>query len=284
MNDTVDTTTEEPITISGDEILVKSEEDQAPPPAVKQETQVAAVQEAGGAITPMTMLQIAVEQGADIEKMEKLMDLQERWEANEAKKAFNLAMAKFKANAPQIVKDANVTYSTDRGVTTYDHAKLATAIAAAAPVMSENGLSHRWRTNQLDQGIIEVTCIITHALGHSEETTLKSLPDSSGGKNAIQSVGSTVSYLERYTFFAALGLSAKDMDDDGRASGNANQQTQVQPITEQQAADLSALLEEKDISVNRLNEYYGIQRLEDLPSDKYDEAVSLAEVAKPDGQ
>ena len=36
------------------------------------------------AITPMAMLQIAVQQGADLEKLEKLMALQERWEATEA--------------------------------------------------------------------------------------------------------------------------------------------------------------------------------------------------------
>ena len=40
------------------------------------------------AVTPMQMLQIAVEQGADLDRLEKLMDMQERWEANEARKAF----------------------------------------------------------------------------------------------------------------------------------------------------------------------------------------------------
>ena len=40
------------------------------------------------AITPMQMIAQAVAQGADIDKLQKLMDLQERWEANEARKAY----------------------------------------------------------------------------------------------------------------------------------------------------------------------------------------------------
>ena len=43
------------------------------------------------AITPMDMINTAIERGADIDQLTKLMDLQERWEANEARKAYQNA-------------------------------------------------------------------------------------------------------------------------------------------------------------------------------------------------
>ncbi len=51
-------------------------------------------------ITPQQMLAIAVQQGADLQKLEKLMELQERWEKNQARKAYVAAMA---AAIPQSV-------------------------------------------------------------------------------------------------------------------------------------------------------------------------------------
>ena len=70
---------------------------------------------------------------------------------------------------------------------------------------------------------------MTHLEGHSEKTFLRGQHDKSGGKNAIQAICSTVTYLERYTLFAITGLAAMDQDDDGRGSSQAP--APVQPIT-----------------------------------------------------
>jgi hypothetical protein len=74
-------------------------------------------------VTPAQMLQMAVAQGADLDKLERLMGLQERWEANQAKKAYATAMAAFKANPPQLLKNKHVRYANSKGgFTEYDHA------------------------------------------------------------------------------------------------------------------------------------------------------------------
>ena len=70
----------------------------------------------------------------------------------------------------------------------------------------------------MDAGMIRVSCIITHVLGHSEQVSLQCGADQSGKKNNIQAVGSTVTYLERYTLLAATGIAVKDQDDDARRS------------------------------------------------------------------
>ena len=155
--------------------------------------------------TPAQMLMIAVEQGADIDKLEKLMALQERWEEAQAKKAYVLSMSKFRQDCPMIAK-------TRTGHNT-KYAGLAETIEQIKGLMSDHGLSHGWTTSQQD-GLVSVTCTVTHVYGHSESTTLTAGADTTGSKNSIQAIGSTVSYLQRYTLFALLGLAAAE-DTDG---------------------------------------------------------------------
>ena len=71
-------------------------------------------------VTPLGILQIAVQQGADVDKLAKLLELQERWQTNEARQAYNAAMAKFKRRPPQITKNKHVKFDD----TEYDHPTL----------------------------------------------------------------------------------------------------------------------------------------------------------------
>lgn len=177
-------------------------------------------EEPSTAITPMGLLQMAVSQGADIDKLAKLMDLQERWEANEARKAFTAAMAKFKAHPPRISKNKHVKF----GNTEYDHATLDNVTGPITAALSAVGISHKWSVEQTGPEI-SVSCVLTHERGHSETTTLRSGADSSGSKNSIQAIGSAITYLQRYTLLAATGMAAAGTDNDGHgASGLPDEQ------------------------------------------------------------
>ena len=197
----------------------------------RQEPQTTAV-----AVTPMEMLQIAVAQGADLDRLQQLMDLQERWEKNEARKAFVAAMAAFKSEPISILKSKKVDIT---GGAKFSHATLADVVDGVCSALSKHGLSHKWETAQEDRRIT-VTCILTHKDGHSERTMLIAPPDDSGKKNTIQQIASTVTYLERYTLMAICGLSAKDMDDDGRAAGGQTEVTAPEGY-EDWRADMTAL-------------------------------------------
>jgi len=179
----------------------------------KQEIQV--IPATSSTITPMNLLTQAVASG-NIELAEKLMSLQERWEKNEARKAFDNAMAAAKSEIPVILKNRQVTY----GNTTYNHEDLAEISRTIDPILAASGLSYRFRTLS-DNQTVTVTCIISHRDGHSEENSLTGAHDVSGSKNKIQAVGSTITYLQRYTLKAALGLSAAS-DDDGRKGKRQN--------------------------------------------------------------
>ena len=162
----------------------------------------------------MRLIEIAVEKGADITQLEKLMDLQERYEANQAKKDFNEAMSKFQSLLPTIEKSGIVDYTTNKGRTYYDYAKLEDIAKAIRPALKETGLSYRFSQSQ-NQGWITVTCIVTHAGGHSETSELTSQPDISGGKDPLKAIASAISYLRRYTLTGSLSIVVGGEDDDG---------------------------------------------------------------------
>jgi len=186
--------------------------------------------------TPAALLQIAVQQGADIDKLERLMVLQERWEASEAKKSFNVAFAAFKAEAVRLIKNKGVTDGPLKGKT---YAELHAVVNAVTPALSRHGLSAAWRLTKDDRDWIEVTCTLSHVGGHVESVAMGGPPDAGGAKNGIQARASTVSYLERYSLKAILGLSEQDDDTDGRAAAAAQAElagAQVDALIAQVAA------------------------------------------------
>ena len=174
-----------------------------------QDRQPAVIQQPG-----TSLLEMVIQKGADLQTIEKFMDLQERHEKNEARKAYVVAMTAFKKNPPEILKQTTVSFDTTKGTTSYKHASLDHVTEQINASLSEHGLFASWSQSQ-SESEITVTCKITHSLGHSEETSLTAGSDLSGNKNAIQGLGSTISYLQRYTILALTGLAAKGMDTDG---------------------------------------------------------------------
>jgi hypothetical protein len=181
-------------------------------------------------VMPIDLMHQALISGASVEVMEKIMALQERAEANRARKAFSAAIADAKAEMPEIFKTNRVDFRSSKGHTQYSYEDLAEIANVIGPALSKHGLSFRWRTESSSPDVISVTCIISHRDGHMEETTLPGMPDISGNKNPIQAIGSAVTYLQRYTLKAALGLTvSKEEDDDARGAGPSK------PVTGEQA-------------------------------------------------
>jgi hypothetical protein len=177
-----------------------------------------AAQEAIVISNQMGMIEKAVASGASPEMIQKLMDLAERWEANEARNAFNRAFAAFKAESVKIVK--NSTY-TDGPLKGKKWANLFAVVDAATPALSKHGLGHSWKLTKDEPQWLEVTCTLRHELGHSESVSMGGPPDTGGAKSPIQARASSKSYLERYTFLAITGLASMDEDNDGAQTGTS---------------------------------------------------------------
>lgn len=215
-------------------------------------------------VTPMAMLNAAVERGADITILEKLMGLQERWEANNARKAFDAAISAAKAEIPPIIKNAE-------GHNKMRYANFAAIASVVDPILSKHGLSYRFRTAQGER--ISVTCILSHRDGHNEETTLSGPADTSGSKNAIQAIGSTLSYLQRYSLVQMLGL-ATAADDDGKEAGGG------ETITDKQVETLQKAIVDADADLPAFLQYFKIEKLSDLASSDLDRANKMIAAKK----
>lgn len=145
--------------------------------------------------------------------MSKIMDLQERHEKSEAKKAFDRDMVLLKGSMPAIIdKDKITDFTGKKGRVRYTFASLAHIIEQVEPYLSQYNFSLSWIPTTTERGVT-VKCRLTHAEGHYEETSMSAPFDNSGSKNSIQAIGSTQSYLERYTASALLGIVSRDMPD-----------------------------------------------------------------------
>lgn len=185
---------------------------------------------AGVTLAPMRLVEMAIEKGSGMEQLERLMALQERHEANEARRAYVSAMAAFKASPIEITKDRSVGYTDRNGnFVGYKHATLAQVTRILVPALAQHGLSHSWSVIQ-DGGTVAVRCTLTHEMGHSESITIQAPPDASGKKNAIQQIASTISYLQRYTLLAITGTSTEEADDDGAGSTGGDTQIHVDDV------------------------------------------------------
>jgi hypothetical protein len=160
--------------------------------------------------SPRWLIAKAVERG-DLDMVREFMRLEHEWEAHEARKAFDAAMASAAKEMPIITKTASVNFG--YGKASYKHADLSDVVGAVAPILGKHGLYHRFEV-QTEPNKITVTCVISHAAGHSIRNSMTAGADTSGSKNAIQAMGSTQTYLSRYTLMASLGLATAD-DDDG---------------------------------------------------------------------
>lgn len=162
----------------------------------------------------MSILQIAVEKGAGMDQLERLMAMHEKWEAGQAKKAFVKAMSGFKQEPIVIAKDKeNKQYGSK-------YTSIGELVNTVTPLLAKHGLSAEWTLDQSEG--IRVGCTLTHALGHSGETKWMKVPaDASGAKNPIQQIKSSVTYARILTFEMACGLASKEtsLDDDGNGAG-----------------------------------------------------------------
>jgi len=212
--------------------------------------------------SPLAAAERLLASGADLDKIEKMLELQERFEKNEAKKAYHQAMSEFKANPPTILKDRKVSFKN----THYSHATLGNITSIINSELAKYGLTSAWKTKQEQNGIT-VICTITHKLGYSESTSLTAGADTSGSKNSIQAIGSTITYLQRYTLLALTGLSTHEQDDDGRLS-------EVQTISEKQISQITDMINSTNADEVKFLKWMGAESVESIPVNLFNKAMA----------
>jgi len=174
--------------------------------------------------SPMGQMVTAMQKGASLADVREMMTIQREWEAGEARKAYNVAFSKFKAEAVHIVKNRQVTDGPLKGKS---YAELHSVVDALTPALSRHELSASWKLTKDDKDWMEVTCYLRHSQGHEESASMGGPPDTGGAKNQIQARASTKSYLERYTLKAICGVAEGGEDNDGGTPKQAEEVTEA---------------------------------------------------------
>lgn len=175
----------------------------------------------------MSMIEkIALSPDADkkVAVIEKMLDMQERVLDRNAKQAFAADFAAMQAELPEIEERGKLIVAKskdDKPAASTPYATFEDINRAVKPIMEKFGFGIIFKLKQEGTEKIRIQGILTHKQGHSEETEIPLPYDSTGSKNAVQAVGSTVSYGKRYVLCALLNITTRGMDDDGKAGGDA---------------------------------------------------------------
>lgn len=208
----------------------------------------------------------------DIDKMERLIVMQERIQSKEAKAAYYSAMSEMQPELPVITERGGIKGRDGKVQSTY--ALWEDVNESLRPVLSKFGFSLTFKVKRTDSEIV-TTGILAHRFGHLEETELSLPSDTSGSKNAVQAIGSSASYGKRYTAFALLNITSEAEDDDGVKAGRTS------TVNQTQYEHLRQLIADTKTDEGKFCAYVGVEDLTQLPSARYEDACRAIMRKKP---
>lgn len=221
--------------------------------------------------SPVQMILDAVRGGQDLDKLEKLLGLQERWEANEARKMYSISFAKAQANILPVVKKKINTQTKSK------YSDLSDVIEITQPIYTKEGFSVTF-----NEGVTTVTehirilADVIHSAGHKESYHYDVPMDGKGiqgnaNMTKIHAKASSTSYARRYLMCMIWNIPTSDND------GNT---MTAEKITESQLKTLNDLIKVKDLDKSLLLTYLEIESLEQLDSKSYMKAITAINAAQ----
>lgn len=211
----------------------------------------------------------------DIDKMERLWSMKERMDASRAKAAFDSALSEMQPKLPVVHKNGKITIKdkndAEKVIQSTPYGLFEDINIAVIPILAEHGFAISFRTSA--DGKVKVTAILSHREGHREETSLELMHDSTGSKNSVQAIGSSVSYGKRYTMCAILNITIKGEDDDAKKAGEV-------PISEEQEKEINDLILDTKTDVRKFLQYIGAQAIYEIPASHFNKAKRALEGKK----
>lgn len=234
-------------------------------------TQVVAAEPTESGNVLQIISRAAADPSVDIEKLERLLAMQERIVAKHAESEFNAALNAAQTEISPIAADAENSQTRSRYAT---YAKLDRVLR---PIYTRHGFSLSFdETDSPKPDHIRVLAILAHRGGHSR-TYQKDMPtDGKGAKGGdvmtkTHAVGAAASYGMRYLLKGIFNVAIGEEDRDG------NEPTDQSRITDKQAADLQALITEVGADKARFFAYLKIGALEEIHARNYASVVKLLE-------
>lgn len=226
------------------------------------------------------LLHTAVEKGVPVETLEKLVDLHERVSRRAAEQEFADAMARFQAECPSIPKTSTAKVTSRRTGTQFDYtyAELDQIAETVGPKLHQHGLSYGWTTKMEGKTII-VTCTLRHRNGHSATADFPCPTETESAMSAQQSYGAALTYARRQSLIQVLGLTTTDPDSDAATVDPAT----LERLTAEQAASLTALIEDAKADKARFLKWLGAESVESVRQADFKRAVAWLEAKRKAG-
>ena len=158
---------------------------------------------------------VAVDPNGDVDKLERLLNMQEKLLEKEAEQKFNKAMMLAQSKMPNIVAQSTNQHTRSK------YAELKHILPLITPVYTDQGFSLSFGTGiPLIEGWLRVTCDICHTDGFCKSFYQDLPPDDTGSsgkktKTQVHGVASSDSYGRRYLIIKIFNLSIGDEDNDG---------------------------------------------------------------------
>lgn len=229
-----------------------------------------------GMPAPANILEIisraASDPSIDVAKVEKLLEMYERVSARNAEAAFNSAMTECQKEMPRVLRNKENEQTSSR------YADLTQLDAVCRPVYTKHGFALSFGTADCPlPGHARQTCLVSHTGGHSRTYQADIPLDLTGpkgnqNKTGVQGFGSTMSYGQRYLTKLIFNIALKNEDNDGNATAEA--------ITDEQIANIEALITEVGADKARFLKYYKIKELGQIPAKSYSEVVKALEAKR----
>lgn len=202
----------------------------------------------------------AMGEGKGPEYLRELLAVRREWEADEARKAFNIAKHSFQSRCP-IIEKGDVAHKKE-------YARMDRIWRTIRPLITECRLTTTWQVCRLESGnICHIEGKLAHADGHEEALVMDvPLPELVPGQNKAQQMGSAYTYAKRYATCAALGIETGKDDDDAHAAG-------TEFMTADQIGEIEDLYQAAR-GMNGFNEkaffgWLGVDAIADVPANRY---------------
>ena len=182
---------------------------------------------------------VALDPGADVKKLERMISMYEGFKAKEAELAYNAAKGRIlkKLAGIKIVKNRSVLNEIEQGKLqkanheAFKYAPLEEIDKHLRPLLAEEDMDLSYSDELREGDGILIRGRLKHLPGgHYEDSFMPAPLDTTGGKSNVQAVGSTNSFLRRYVVCNIFNIVVVGDDDDG--TGGTIDEAQTKTILE----------------------------------------------------
>ncbi|MGF7158129.1 ERF family protein [Bartonella heixiaziensis] len=219
------------------------------------------------------ILNKALENDVGIDRLQRLLDLRDQEIKRQNYQKFVRDLSAMQTECQDIEKNSTNTHTNSK------YATLDQYIDAVKDALATYNfaLFSRIKSQTATNVTIEIT--LSHPSGNQISTEGTFPIDSTGGKNSIQSVGSTLTYARRYLLGMLLNVASKEDDTDGQTQAKEDD-TNNQKVSSKQIKQIEELIKQTESDKNKLLSYAKVEKLTDMSCEKADDVLKILE-SKP---